>query len=394
MYAFTLTPAIRAELDRIEARRQQLDGGGVLPRRWQGRLRRELEAESVAASTAMEGVPVTADEVRRILVGDRPPTVSTGDARLVAGYRDAMSYVLRRADDPAFRWETELVLGIHDRVLGGAFTEGAGRLRARPVHLALAESGRLVYRPPPPEEVPRLVDELTSFAQRRHAGVPPPVLAALLHVRLAGIHPFADGNGRTARVLASLAMCRGGYQRPEFTSLEEWWGAHRADYYAAFDCLGEAWRPKADVTPFIAAHVLAQRRQVDALSLRQEVERQVWTALEDVATVDLDAPPRVADALYDAFFGRAVTNRYYRELADVSIATATNDLGKLEAAGLLTSRGRGRSTEYLGTAKLLEQVAAAARLAEWGPAGGEPLDQRRTRLIAALATTLARPPAR
>ena len=65
----------------------------------------------------MEGVPVTANEVRRILAGDRPLSVSSTDASLISGYRDAMSFVLRRADDQAFRWDAELIRTIHDFVL-------------------------------------------------------------------------------------------------------------------------------------------------------------------------------------------------------------------------------------------------------------------------------------
>ena len=75
----------------------------------------------------MEGVPVTAEEVRRILVGDVPPETKEQDAALVRGYRDAMSFVLRRADDSAFRWDRELLIGLHDRILAGNWGAGAGR---------------------------------------------------------------------------------------------------------------------------------------------------------------------------------------------------------------------------------------------------------------------------
>ena len=73
--------------------------GGRSARAWAGRLRRDLEAEAVTASTSMEGVPVTLEEVHRILAGDRPSETREEDAALVRGYRDAMSFVLRRADD-------------------------------------------------------------------------------------------------------------------------------------------------------------------------------------------------------------------------------------------------------------------------------------------------------
>ncbi len=382
MYSWTITPQIVSDLERLDDLRRSLDGG-VLPRRWAGRLRRELEAESTAASTGMEGVPVTVEEVRRILAGDRPSAVSEGDARLVEGYRDAMSFVLRRADDPGFAWQNELILGIHDRVLGGSYVAGAGRFRESAVFLAIAGEGRQVYEPPPAESVPALVSNLATFAAEHTADLPAPVLAALVHVRLAGIHPFSDGNGRTARVLASLAMYRGGYTRREFTSLEEWWGAHRDEYYAAFACLGASWDPAVDVTAFVEAHVRAQRLQVDALSLREAAERQLWQLLEDIATEDLGVPARYADALYDAFFGREVTNRYYRGLADVSVATATNDLARLEASGLVRATGAGRSAAYTGSEALIVAVAKAAGIGE-APTSS-PLDAQRGWVVARLA---------
>lgn len=387
MYTWETTPQIAADIERLESLRIRLDTG-TLPRRWAGRLRRELEAESTAASTGLEGVPVTVAEVRRILAGDRPPAVSDADARLVEGYRDAMSYVLRRADDPGFAWQPELILGIHDRVLGGSYALGAGRFRTGPVFLALTGEGRQVYEPPSAEKVPALVSDLAAFAQERSCDLAAPVLSALVHVRLAGIHPFADGNGRTARVLASLAMYRCGFTRAEFTSLEEWWGAHREAYYAAFECLGPEWRSDADVTPFVEAHVRAQRLQVEALSLKEAAERQLWQVLEDIATEDLAAPLRLADALFDAFFGREVTNRYYRGLADVSVATATNDLARLESSGLVRATGAGRSAAYVGTEALIAAVARAARLGEVPTSS--PIDSQRAWLVGSLAERVQR----
>ena len=76
----------------------------TLPRTWSGHVRRDLEAQAIGASVALEGVPVTVDDVRRILAGDRPARVGEGDASLVEGYRDATRLVLRRADDPHYTW--------------------------------------------------------------------------------------------------------------------------------------------------------------------------------------------------------------------------------------------------------------------------------------------------
>ena len=342
-----------AELDDWRLR---IDRAGPLPRRWEGRLRRDLEVEAVAASVGMEQVPVTVDEVRRILVGERPAGVTEVDRSLVLGYREAMEYVLRRADDPSFRWSRELVVGLHDRVLGGNYALEAGRLATAPRWIADRRSGAHVFAPPPAERVPDLVDRACEQMEIGHEH--PAIASGWIHVAAAAIHPFRDGNGRVARVLASLAMYRGGFQRREFTSLEEWWGHHLGDYYAAFACLGDEFDASADVTTFLVAHVTAQLAQVRALDLRRRVERRIWDALEHVVE-NARLQPRVVNAVWDAFFERDVTAAYYIPLTDISRATATNDLAAAVAAGLLEPRGAGRSRRYVSGHALYERVAAS-----------------------------------
>lgn len=380
-----MTDEIASHVERLEQLRDELERVGPLPRIWVGRTRSDLEAEATAASVRLEGVNVTADEARRILAGDKPPAIDAGDAADVAGYRDAMSLVLSRADDPGFVWQRELLLAIHRSVLGGSFAQQAGRLRGGQNWLTNRRTGAQVYLPPQAAAVPDLVDELCHWLDATRDAAP--VSAALAHIRLAGIHPFMDGNGRTARIVTSLVMYRGGYRAPQFTSLEEWWGRHADDYYAAFGCLGPEYDANADVTPFVEAHLRAQAVQAEALMLRNATERALWTVLEDLAVHDLHLHERSTHALYDALFGRSVTNRYYRAMADVSDVTAVQDLRRLVAAGLLEPRGAGRSSHYLGTQRLLDVVAHAASVgfADLPSAG---FCERSSTLMALLAARL------
>lgn len=370
---------LREPCAELDLWRDRLDRAGMLSRRWEGRLRRDLEAEAVAASVGMEQVPVTVDEVRRILAGERPHDVTDIDQSLVLGYREAMEYVLRRADDPGFRWSRELVVALHDRVLGGNYALSAGRLAVGPRSIVDRRSGALVFSPAAHELVPDLVDR---FCARMEAGHEHPALAsAWVHVALAAVHPFRDGNGRAARVLASLAMYRGGFQRREFTSLEEWWGHHLGDYYAAFACLGGAFDEQSDVTPFLVAHVTAQLSQARALDLRRRVERRIWEALETVVE-DGRLQPRLVNAVWDAFFEREVTPAYYIPLTEVSRATATNDFAAAVAAGLLEPRGAGRTRRYVAAAVLYERTAARLGV-------GAIEHDARARIVAALSQELA-----
>ena len=386
MFEYTLTPGIEADLARFEDLAKRFDVLATLPRTWSGHVRRDLEAQAIGASVALEGVPVTVDDVRRILAGDRPTSVSEGDASLVEGYRDAMRLVLRRADDPHYTWTAEIFRSIHERVMAQSWASRAGLLRERQNRLQDSRTGEQIYLPPPTEEVPRLLDDLAAWLAE--ASLDPPVLvrAALAHVMVAAIHPFAGGNGRTARIVASLVMYRGGLRHPQFTSLEEWWGRHPDDYYQAFACLGPRWDQTADVTPFVAAHVSAQKRQAEALSLRHGAEQILWTVLEDIAIHDLGAKPRVVNALWEAFFGREVTNRYYRGLADVPQVTASQDLKQLQTSGLLAPEGGGRSRAYRGTVALMGRVVEAANLDVYVRGEAVPDADLRAEIVAALAS--------
>lgn len=386
MFKHSLTDNTIHYLALIEEQRAALDRVGPLPRIWMGRTRQDLEVEAVSASTRMEGVPVTVGEARRILAGDVPPGVTAENAALVDGYRDAMRYVLARADDPHFAWHTELILAIHHRVLAASHAHGAGRLRDRQDWVASGETGAQVYLPPAAGEVPQLMDQLAGWLSTFNG--PAPAGAALAHVSLAAIHPFRDGNGRTARILASLVMYRAGYQAPRFTSLEEWWGRHLPDFYTAFECLGERWEPAADVTRFIEAHACAQATQVAALSLRNATDHAVWTVLADIAVHDLGLNERTTHALYDGFFAREVTNRYYRGLAEVSDVTASHDLGKLAASGMMVQRGAGRSAHFVGTSRLMQAVARATQLDERSIDPDSPLATQRNRLLTGLTQRL------
>lgn len=375
-YSFRPLAPICEELDNW---RQRLDRSGALSRRWTGRLRRDLEAEAVAASVGMEQVPVTVDEVRRILVGERIPTVSELDQNLVLGYRGAMEFVLRRVDDPGFRWTRELIVGLHDRILAGNYALGAGRFASGPRWVVNNLTGEEVFTPAPWERIPELVDRACAMVDEglEH----PAVESAWFHGVTAAIHPFHDGNGRVCRVLASLAMYRGGFQRKEFTSLEEWWGRHLADYYRAFSCLGREFDETTDVTTFIENHVRAQLSQVRALDLRERVERRIWGALEEVVD-QAGLQPRLVNALWDAFFERSVTPAYYIPLTDISRATATNDFSAAVASGLLEPRGGGRARHYVATTELFGRVGQVFNIEL-------PQQSQRARIVSVLSQDFA-----
>lgn len=97
------------------------------------------------------------------------------------------------------------ILGVHGLILRGIDDENAGRFRNVPVRI----SGSAVVMPNP-RKVPELMEDFLAWLGEKH-DLHPVALAGEAHYRLVSIHPFTDGNGRTARLLMNLLLMQQGY---------------------------------------------------------------------------------------------------------------------------------------------------------------------------------------
>ena len=95
-----------------------------------------------------------------------------------------------------------------------------------------SSTGEVTFRPPTPLEVPFLIREFLYWVNQQDKDILHPVLkAGIVHHELVRIHPFIDGNGRVARVLATLVLLLGGYDIRRFFSLEEYYDKDAVSYY-------------------------------------------------------------------------------------------------------------------------------------------------------------------
>jgi Fic family protein len=98
------------------------------------------------------------------------------------------------------------LLSIHGLILHGIDRSNAGRFRQVPVMISGSQ-----HTPPQPWQVDKLMEDYFLFYQQNKSAIHPVILAAELHERLATIHPFVDGNGRTARLVMNLILLQEGY---------------------------------------------------------------------------------------------------------------------------------------------------------------------------------------
>lgn len=317
-------------------------------------LRRVTVASAIRGSTSIEGVIVSDQDA--LAAVDHAEPFGTPDAAwaTVVGYRDALSYALRLAGDPHLRFDANLLRGLHFVMLRDEPSSHPGVWRPGPAYVRDAHSGGILYEAPPVERVPELVDELLARLRERDEGVPVMVRAALAHLNLAMIRPFADANGRMARCLETLVLARAGVLDPAFCSVEDYLGRQTAACHAVLaEVGGGAFQPKRKARAWVQFSLVAHLRQAAETVARQHEMSLVWNEIE-VAGAHAGLPGRATPPLVEAAFGFRIRNPGYRALARVSQLVASRDLKQLVDAGLLEALGERRGRMYVASASLKE----------------------------------------
>jgi Fic family protein len=240
-------------LMRIEADRQAID---ALPIdvAMLASLRETARLMATHYSTQIEGNRLTQAEVREVLIAGRHVPGRQRDEIEVRHYYLALEEVDRLAQDFAPITETAIQT-LHGIVMTGravptAYRDGQNVIRD-------SAGGGIVYMPPEAGDVPNLMGDLFAWimSESTSDAIPTPVIAALAHYQFATIHPYYDGNGRTARLLTTLILHKDGYGLKGIYSLEEYYSQTLQGYYDALATgpshnyyLGRA---EADVTPFV-----------------------------------------------------------------------------------------------------------------------------------------------
>ena len=218
-------------LMRIEAVKQAIRTLPVTPRVL-AHMRETARLFSTHYSTMIEGNRLTQEQVARVIGGEGRFPGRERDQDEVKGYYAALDETERLAKR-VDKVSEPTVQRLHGLVMGG------GRTRVRPTPyrdgqnvIRDARSRGIVYMPPEAKDVPPLMEQLIAWINKKDA-LPPPIKAGIAHYQFATIHPYYDGNGRTARLLTTLILHLGTYDLKGLCSLEEYYARDLKAYYAA-----------------------------------------------------------------------------------------------------------------------------------------------------------------
>lgn len=199
---------IQSLFKRIDAYKAQIDTRRPLTPEEVRELDAYFRIGTTYASNALEGNTLTLSETKVLLedgitVGGKP----IRDLNEAVGHANAYDYMLETARSEPFVFAEEMILRLHKLFYQGIEPDKAGIYRDHQVFITGTE-----YVPPKAEEVPALMKGLIETLSEERDTLHPVRLAAFAHRKLVDIHPFADGNGRTARLLMNLILVSKGYQ--------------------------------------------------------------------------------------------------------------------------------------------------------------------------------------
>jgi Fic family protein len=326
---FTVTAGLLARAEQIAALRERILAATVQVR-WIPALQKDARTRNTHSSTAIEGNPLTLEQVRAVEEGREIHAVTLRARREVLNYFAGLRFVEKNAGKKTISHEE--ILRLHKIMAGDVMDQGtAGRYRTMAVRV-----GR--YMPPPPEDVSGLMFELVTWWNKESRKFSPVLSSAILHYRFEAIHPFADGNGRTGRALALWELYRRGFDTHHIFSVDEFYWEDRPRYYKELDAVR---RKGEDLTQWL---------EYTAEGLLVILER-VWTRVQKFTAQSgrqkLVLRPRQEQLLQLLREHRSMTPRELWDAIGVSKQGALDLLRPLIDVGLVKRIGTKKSGRYI-----------------------------------------------
>lgn len=232
MIKVNLTNSMLKEITAIEENRFSLKTVH-LPPVTKNRLRKNSKKKSSYASNKIEGNPLTEEQADAVLENDSHKHFLKPEQE-IRNYFIALTLLEKKLQlqEP---FSKKLILEVQAAVEKGASKEKIGLRGEMPPGVLFAvydsQSGAAEYIPPQYTDIPALLDELVEYVNTSDDH--PLIIAAVVHYQLVTIHPFEDGNGRTARLLSGYILDLLGYGFGGIGSLEEYFAYDPDEYYAS-----------------------------------------------------------------------------------------------------------------------------------------------------------------
>jgi len=353
---YQISDDVEKNLDGIERQRWILENL-IVERKYIDWLRKRAFIRSGHHTLHIEGNILTEDQVADVLENPEVRADNSLHKEDVRNWNNAMQFVDSISpttevpiNDLLIRHIHSLILGPNDKIhLPGDYRRGDAKVR-HPL------SRKPVYLGPNAGDVSDLMHQFGAWLTNDAPQIDSVIASAIAHLRLVEIHPFADGNGRTARALTTLMLQRRGYSFNKLLALERYFDADLLKYCESIsNTVGERFEDGQDLTQWLeyftyALFIEASIVSDDIVDLARYM--QEWhEVLSGKGYIE-----RHRDILAYARIRRSIRPRDVMRIGNVSAVTATEDLKRLEGLKLLESKGKGRARIYRPTEDFWQEL--------------------------------------
>ena len=340
---FVLSPDLLNLISEIERNRGVL-ASLKLPKRFLKRIESEVEKKEAYYSSHIEGAVTSLEEA--LLYLNKPSRDDYGDESLqmIANNRSALEYIRTKKNQP---FSHTMIRELHKILVKNTHKEKpitVGKYRKGPIYVVNGQ-GQVIYKGPPASEVMQMMDFYVQWVNSV-SEIHPLITTALVHLYFVHVHPFDDGNGRSARALSNLYLMNQDYQFINFLSPSDYFDHHRGEYYRAIQNVETHGN---DATFFILYYLraLAEKLKDVQVEIGKETKvRDIRDILSQKVQAKLDKK-QIKALKWMLEHSEKMTTKKYCKLGQCSDETARKDFNRLLEAGIIQKIGRGRTTGYI-----------------------------------------------
>jgi len=326
---FTITARINKALVEIERVRGFLDAV-KLKDDWIADMQHKALILESHHSTHIEGTALNLEQAKDILEGKKVRGVSRDDEKELLNYKSGMEFVSKYLgkDEPI----TEgLIRELHKIIVKSVRGGHAdpGNYRKIQNYVVNSRTKEVIYTPPAPLEVPHLMRQFIQWLNKTD-DISPVLASGVAQFQFVHIHPFIDGNGRTARLLSTLILYKTGYDFKRLFIISEYYDKDRPSYYNAIQSVRNN---KMDMTGWLEYFVGGLRAQMEEIQEKGKKLIKQDTKLQKIKKIGLNA--RQEKAVKHLLVRGSITVNEYQTIALCIRRTAQRDLENLTDKGVI-----------------------------------------------------------
>ena len=301
-------------------------------------LEKRAREISAFSSTSIEGNPLPLTDVKRIMK-NQPKHIRDSEKE-VLNYNKALVELNEKLKNQKQLFDLRLILEIQKTITQELIeNHRCGQLRQEPVFVNNPKTRQVVYLPPEQSEVSKLMNELFEYIEKNKDIVDPLILAGIFHKQFVIIHPFIDGNGRTARLATKVLLANMGLDTFNLFSFENYYNNNVSKYFERVGLVGNYYdiRDEIDFTAWL--EYFTDGIIDELLRVKKELEQEDLSPKKELKEYHKKIISYIEKHGY-------ISDRDYAKITLRAKPTRNLDFRKLISLGIIEKFGKGKATYY------------------------------------------------